>query len=70
MLTLMGDAQRMEDMGAALGHGLYEREVVFLRQHEWATEIDDILWRRTQLGYYFSKSDMAKLRAWWSQQTQ
>ena len=68
MVGLLGDAQCIEDLGASLGHGLYEREVLFLREHEWATTVDDILWRRTQLGYYFSKGDMAKLKAWWSEQ--
>jgi glycerol-3-phosphate dehydrogenase len=37
------------DLGRHLGGGLYEREVAFLRDTEWAETVDDIITRRTKL---------------------
>ena len=42
----------LADLGAELGGGLTEREVVYLRDHEWAREPDDVLWRRTKCGLH------------------
>jgi glycerol-3-phosphate dehydrogenase len=35
-----------------LGGGLTEREVIYLRDNEWAREPDDVLWRRTKCGLH------------------
>lgn len=48
-------------MGTDFGHGLYQAEVDYLVQHEWATTTDDILWRRSKLGIEFSELDVEKL---------
>jgi glycerol-3-phosphate dehydrogenase len=45
-------------------HGLYEKEVAYLVEHEWAMNVEDILWRRTKLGLQFSSRDTKKLQAW------
>jgi len=37
-----------------LGGGLTEREVVYLRENEWACAPDDVLWRRTKCGLHIS----------------
>ena len=47
---ILGDAVRDADLGPALGGGLSEREVCYLRDHEWARTADDVLWRRTKAG--------------------
>ena len=47
---IIGDAAHDADLGAALGGGLTEREVCYLRDHEWARTADDVLWRRTKAG--------------------
>jgi glycerol-3-phosphate dehydrogenase len=51
---VLGDAQRESELGQALGGGLSEREVVYQRDHEWAREPDDVLWRRTKCGLHMS----------------
>jgi glycerol-3-phosphate dehydrogenase len=51
---VLGDAQRESELGKALGGGLWEREVVYQREHEWAREPDDVLWRRTKCGLHMS----------------
>jgi len=45
------------DLGTHFGHGLYEFEVTYLRQNEWALTAEDILWRRTKLGLHFTPTE-------------
>lgn len=49
------------DLGEDFGHGLYAREVDYLVREEWAVEVDDILWRRSKLGLYFSAEQRRRL---------
>lgn len=51
----LGDKKEMADMGQDFGHSLYQAEVDYLIEREWATTADDILWRRTKLGLKLSK---------------
>ncbi|PAU86506.1 glycerol-3-phosphate dehydrogenase [Pseudomonas sp. WN033] len=53
------DSQR--DLGRDFGAGLTEREVQYLRQHEWANNVEDILWRRTKLGLRLSSEQQQDL---------
>ncbi len=48
--AVLGDAKQMSDLGQKILPGLTEREVCYLRDHEWATSPDDVLWRRTKFG--------------------
>lgn len=58
---MLGDAQRLEDLGPGFGSDLHLREVEYLRHHEWARTVDDILWRRTKCGLAMSASQVAGL---------
>jgi glycerol-3-phosphate dehydrogenase len=49
---VLGDAKTMDDLGEDLGAGLTEREVIYLRDYEWAQTPDDVLWRRTKVGLH------------------
>ena len=60
-------ARRLSDLGERLGDGLYEAEVDYLRQHEWAMTAEDILWRRSKLGLHASAATVARLEAWLGQ---
>ncbi len=51
---VLQQAQSITDLGQHFGHGLYETEVRYLMVQEWACSAEDILWRRTKLGLYFS----------------
>jgi glycerol-3-phosphate dehydrogenase len=53
----------MDDLGEEFAGGLYQREVEYLIEHEWAQFSADILWRRTKLGLVFSTQDVEKLTA-------
>lgn len=55
--TVLGDAQQPLDMGAEIMPGLTAREVRYLREHEWAATVDDVLWRRTKFGLHVDEDD-------------
>ncbi|MEZ5851362.1 MAG: glycerol-3-phosphate dehydrogenase [Hyphomicrobiaceae bacterium] len=61
--TVLGDARGPADLGADLGAGLTEREVAYMRDHEWARTADDVLWRRTKAGLDLDPSQRAVAEA-------
>lgn len=67
---VLRDCQALNDLGQDLGHGLYTREVDYLRNHEWAKTVDDILWRRTKLGLFFDHSQRQALQDYLTEQPQ
>ncbi len=48
-------------LGENYGCDLYHIEVDYLIKSEWARTADDILWRRTKLGYSFPKDNFYRL---------
>ena len=50
-----------DDLGQAIGGGLFTRVVDYLRETEWAVSTQDILWRRTKLGLFTSESEQRAL---------
>lgn len=52
----------MDDLGKHFGNTLYQCEVDYLIKEEWATSIEDILWRRTKLGLKFNKEEKIQLK--------
>ena len=59
---LLEGVQGPEDLGEAMGGGLFAREVDYLCSEEWATSAEDILWRRTKLGLFTSPAEQEKLK--------
>jgi glycerol-3-phosphate dehydrogenase len=62
--AIFDEAASLDDCGRHFGHGLTEREVRYLIDHEWAVTAEDILWRRTKLGLRFSAVERAVLTEW------
>ncbi len=60
--ALLGDARTAADLGQDHGAGLTDREIDWLRRHEWARTADDILWRRTKLGLRFTPAEAGALQ--------
>lgn len=58
---ILGGSVEAADLGEHFGAGLYEREIDYLVDREWAVSADDILWRRSKLGLHFSPDEMARL---------
>ena len=62
--TLLGDAESLAGLGRHFGAGLYEREVRYLLDTEFARTAEDVLWRRTKLGLRMSPAEQAALADW------
>jgi glycerol-3-phosphate dehydrogenase len=62
--SVAGDAKTAADLGEHFGADLYEREVAYLREHEWARDVDDILWRRTKCGLHMTQDERVRLARW------
>jgi len=58
---LVGGASGLSGLGRHFGAGLYEREVRWLVDREFARTADDLLWRRTKLGLRFTPAERAGL---------
>jgi glycerol-3-phosphate dehydrogenase len=65
--SFLKEKTQLSDLGIDFGHGLYQAEVEFLLQYEWAKTAEDILWRRTKLGLVFSAAEIEKLNDWLNQ---
>ena len=57
-------AHKIEDLGQHFGADLYEREVVYLIEKEWARAAKDVLWRRSKLGLHIDVESVKALEAW------
>lgn len=58
---ILTGATAIADLGRHFGADLYEREVRYLMQAEFARRGDDVLWRRTKLGLRLSESQRQAL---------
>ncbi|PRE45785.1 glycerol-3-phosphate dehydrogenase [Burkholderia multivorans] len=67
---VVGDAQSLADLGAEIVPGLFEAELRYLRDTEWATCAQDVLWRRSKLGLHVEPGTLdaasAALDAWFA----
>ncbi|WP_017931988.1 glycerol-3-phosphate dehydrogenase [Robiginitomaculum antarcticum] len=61
---VLENCQGQNDMGKHFGAGLYEREVEYLIDNEWAMSANDVLWRRTKRGLHMSEAERDALAAW------
>jgi glycerol-3-phosphate dehydrogenase len=61
---LLQDARRVADLGICFGADLYQREVEFLRDTEWAETAEDMVWRRSKLGLRLGVDQIAALDAY------
>ena len=63
LADVVGKAASMDDLGPHFGAGLYEAELRYLREKEFARTAEDILWRRTKLGLRMTKAEADALEA-------
>ncbi len=64
---LLNDAKDLADLGEDLGDGVHEAEITYLREHEWATTAEDVLWRRSKLGLHVAAPTRARLAAFFGE---
>lgn len=64
---ILSGVETSEDLGRHFGAGLYERELVHLIRNEWASTVEDVLWRRSKLGLRMSDQEASGLARWLSE---
>lgn len=64
---LIGSARSLAALGAQVAPGVYESELRYLREFEWAITGDDVLWRRSKLGLHIDAAAQERVAAWMSQ---
>ncbi|MGE8561698.1 MAG: glycerol-3-phosphate dehydrogenase [Acinetobacter sp.] len=47
-----------DELGENFGHGLFAKEVDYLVDQEWARSSQDIVWRRSKLGFQFNTDEI------------
>ena len=60
---ILDDAKTAADLGENFGGGLYERELSYLIEHEWAGSAEDVLWRRSKCGLHMSEAQRRRVAA-------
>ena len=63
-------ATQLQDLGACILPQLYEAELRYLQQVEWAQTACDVLWRRSKLGLHTTSAEQQALRDWFAAQPQ
>jgi D-erythritol 1-phosphate dehydrogenase len=58
---IINNATSIVELGKYFGGTLYESEIKYLRDQEWASSADDILFRRTKHGLHLSKEQRDKV---------
>jgi glycerol-3-phosphate dehydrogenase len=58
---ILNKSSSVEDLGRHFVGTLYEKEVQYLIENEWAMTSEDILWRRTKQGLYASQDNVKAL---------
>ena len=58
---ILDNAKTAADLGEDFGGGLYERELAYLIEHEWARTGEDVLWRRTKCGLHMSEAQRRRV---------
>lgn len=53
-----------DDTGEDFGGGLSSREVDWMVGHEWATTVDDVIWRRSKTGLAMDDAQKARVAAY------
>lgn len=68
-IRFLGASQTVEELGECFGDTLYQKEVSYLMEEEWARTTDDILWRRSKLGLRLEAEQVERLTQWMAEHT-
>ena len=61
---VIGAAASVAALGQDFGGGLYQREVEYFIEQEWAQTAEDILWRRSKMGLSMTPAEQNSLTHW------
>ena len=62
--TVLAGGELGGALGAEIAPGLFEIELRYLHEHEWARSADDVLWRRSKLGLHYSATQREAVTVW------
>lgn len=62
--VILNNAEKVADLGQHFGAGLFEVELDWLIEREFAQTAEDVLWRRSKLGLHMSETERASLQSW------
>jgi glycerol-3-phosphate dehydrogenase len=62
--AILEDVNAIEDLGQKFDAGLYEIEILWLIDREFACSAEDVLWRRSKLGLHMSESEQQAVERW------
>jgi glycerol-3-phosphate dehydrogenase len=61
---VLGNARSLNDLGEEFNPLLYEAELQYMRDKEWARTGHDALWRRSKLGLRLDSAQQKRVTAW------
>jgi glycerol-3-phosphate dehydrogenase len=59
--VILGEARSQADLGQHFGSDLFEAELRYLVDHEWAVTAQDVIWRRTKRGLHLNAEQVAQI---------
>lgn len=62
--NILTGVNELSELGQDLGCGLYEKELCWLIEHEFALSAEDVLWRRSKLGLHMNDAQIAGVSQW------
>ena len=66
---IMGSSADAGDLGQHFGATLYEAELQYLVEEEFAASAEDVLWRRSKLGLHIDGEGLERVADWFSART-
>jgi glycerol-3-phosphate dehydrogenase len=63
---LIGNANGLKQLGRHFGGGLYEAELRWMRDREFARTAEDVLYRRSKLGLLLSEKERRSVERWFA----
>nr|WP_236581757.1 glycerol-3-phosphate dehydrogenase [Hydrogenophaga sp. BPS33] len=63
---VLAGANGLASLGEEVAPGLFERELQYLREEEWARTGEDVLWRRSKLGLRLTQAQRERVGDWMS----
>ena len=63
---VLGSARSQDDLGEHFGHGVFEAELRYLMDEEFADTGDDVLWRRSRLGLHLDDHACERITNWYA----
>ncbi|MCF6293616.1 MAG: hypothetical protein L3J04_09505, partial [Robiginitomaculum sp.] len=63
MDNFLHHTKKISDMGVHHGDDVFQVEIDYLLNHEWAQTTEDIIWRRSKLGLHISNQTLGSIEA-------